>query len=201
MQEKTGKKEKPDMLFPALIGCVLAVVLAVFAGVMIDGGWDRMQAKRVFGDASLTPSEAAPVVKAPFTVYALANRGGWRYGELVQDTSLFERPDITKSVTKSRTCLFLWPDVSDVRRSGEVWGVASGAGYRKYRDAFFCPVYMTVVDREDGIRYKDVYVGLAPLDPDDIRKTATLLVFDTGNYSKINLAWWIDARLEKSGQP
>ena len=118
----------------------------------------------LFDDDTLARSDAEPVIKRPYTVYGMNNDRYvdrmWEYRLNISDTALVTDAGITESVKDARTCVFVWPDPEDATRSSKYyWGTASTYDH----DAWFCPVYMTVIDREAGIRYAVIHLGSVPL--------------------------------------
>ena len=57
----------------------------------------------------------------------------------------------------ARTCVFLWADTEDQVQSSQYYWTGT------LNNARFCPVYMRVIDRETGIRYADIEIGVAPI--------------------------------------
>lgn len=106
----------------------------------------------LFHDKTLSQSDKAPVIKRPYTVYGLGNDFKWEYRKDIDDDALLLDEGITETVKDARTCIFIWADSEEKKKSDEYyWGVNGGYDH----DAYFSPVYMTVIDQENKVRYSD----------------------------------------------
>ena len=114
----------------------------------------------LFHDKTLSQSDKAPVIKRPYTVYGLGNDFKWEYRKDIDDDALLLDEGITETVKDARTCIFIWADSEEKKKSDEYyWGVNGGYDH----DAYFSPVYMTVIDQENKVRYSDKKIGTTPM--------------------------------------
>ena len=172
---------------------VFCVVFAAAAGLIssMPKRINSSAAQKLFSNRELTESSADPVVKIPYTVYGRDKEWNWQYKGSLYDTDLISHEGITETVRKARTCIFVWADASQAKKSDTyVWG----SGNRKVSDAWFCPVYMTVIDREEGIRYSDIKLGTVPL-ADRFSGKYSGLLYQT-KCSTFNLDGWLKTHLE-----
>ena len=175
---------------------VFCVLFAAAAGLLarLPGSINSRAAQSLFSSRELKESDESPVVKIPYTVYGRdrESTGKWKFKEGLYDTELITHEGITDKVRKARTCILVWPDLSQSKKSNTyVWS----DGNRKVRDAWFCPVYMTVIDREEGIRYKDTRLGEVALSSPYSVKYSGLLY--KSRWSTYGVDAWLDNHLEK----
>ena len=122
--------------------------------------------KALFDDKTLTASTAEPVVKRPYALYTqeyrhelITDTWNWEYNGRVYDIDLIRDEGLTDQVKDARTCVYIWADMMDAEKTNEYyWEGAPGNG------AWFAPVYMTIIDRENGVRYADIQLGSVPLE-------------------------------------
>ena len=148
----------------AFIFCIVfAAAVGFFAG--LPRRLNEQAAQKLYRNTALTQSSEAPVIKRPYTVYGRKSTNTWTYKGGISGTKLITDAGITESVKKARTCVLVWADTSQMKKSEKyVWG----NGQRKDRDAYFCPVYMTVIEREDGVRYDDSYRFVQHMDVEGV---------------------------------
>ena len=192
---RAHQKMKRALLFIilGLVG-IYALMFIGFTAYRYVKGADSRAAKALFESQELTLSDDRAVVKRPFTLYSRGNDRQWKYRDHVYDTVLVTDEGLTEKVKEARTCIFVWADVSDSKKSDEyVWA----SGNTKVKDAYFCPVYMTVVDREDGIRYGDIKIGAVPLS-DTVRGKYSGSLYRTGDGSfyTLDLDTWAGTHWE-----
>ena len=67
-----------------------------------------------------------------------------------------------------------------------------------YEDAYFSPVYMTVIDREAGIRYEDIPLGSTPMSSGNrqIGKHSMKLYEEGKEWSTFDFDRWLPAHME-----
>ena len=154
-----------------LIGIIVLVGFALIVMAGIIGGAPRRakeanarRASALFNDETLVSSSAEPIIKRPYTLYTqvyglYSYVWGWEYNGRVYGTDLTKDEGLTDQVKKARTCVYIWADVMDGKKSNDYrWEGSLSQG------AWFAPVYMTVIDREDGLRYADIKLGTVPLE-------------------------------------
>lgn len=178
----------------AFIFCIVfAAAVGFFAG--LPRRLNEQAAQKLYRNTELTQSSEAPVIKRPYTVYGRKSTNTWKYKGGISGTKLITDAGITESVKKARTCVLVWADTSQMKKSEKyVWG----NGQRKDRDAYFCPVYMTVIDREDGVRYDDIKLGTVPLQYQYSSKIAGTLYSSGSGFSSFSLDVWLDGHWEKT---
>lgn len=114
----------------------------------------------LFHDETLSQTDKPPVIKRPYTVYGLSNDFKWEYRKDIDDDALLLDEGITETVKDARTCIFIWADSEEKKKSDEYyWGVNGSYDH----DAYFSPVYMTVIDQENRVRYDDIKIGTTPM--------------------------------------
>ena len=158
----------------------------------------------LYEDTSLTASFGKPIIKAPYAVYGLSNDMTWDSGGHIDcDALLSADRGLTDSFQDARTVVYVWTDTADETKvNGYYWGsstVYSG-------DVWASPVYMTVIDRQDGVRYGKVRVGSVPLSRRAAVKrdgTVTrpgayngLLIRDDPDWTTLDMEEWMDAHME-----
>lgn len=152
-------------------------VAAVFLGIIVFSWlhasipkWAAQRnldaVKALFEDKALTESDAEPVVKRPFALYGQENERllfdwNWDYRAHVSGTALLDDAGLTDQIKDARTCIYVWTDIQGAEKS-KVYEWVDSKGI-SHADAWFCPVYMTVIDREDGVRYADIQLGSVPM--------------------------------------
>ena len=205
MKRKMTPAEAQAFAFKFTVAVFLTVVILIgVAGYL--GGLPKRRAARIaadndraaaalFRDTALTASEAEPVIRKPYTVYGQKNDGTWAYRAEAAGAELLAGPDITENVADSRTCLLIWLDI-DARKKSDKYYWKSGQAYAG--DAYFAPVYLTVIDREKGIRYADVKLGVTPLTGGNkySRKHSGYLYSQGGKWSELDLDEWFKKHVE-----
>ena len=166
----------------AIIVLGILFVLGSAYGIFISkGGVQNLRAKRLFNSTTLTESTDRPVVKVPYTVFEQDEKGIWRFcyrGAEYDDDAIKSR------INAARTCVFVWADTDHPRFSDKEWKSWGGGATR----ARCCTTYITVIDREGGVRYEDVELGEAYFEPGINSKLATPLYAS----SNFDLGDWID---------
>ena len=76
----------------------------------------------LFHDKTLSQSDKAPVIKRPYTVYGLGNDFKWEYRKDIDDDALLLDEGITETVKDARTCIFIWADSEEKKKSDEYIG-------------------------------------------------------------------------------
>ncbi len=111
-------------------------------------------------DSGLSESSETPVIKRPYTVYGYSNDLKWEYRKDISADALLKDEGITENVKDARTCIFIWADYEQKKKSEEYyWSVNGGYDH----DAYFSLVYMTIIDQESRIRYDDIEIGSTPM--------------------------------------
>ena len=147
----------------------LVVVALCVAGGILSGLPKRraeQEARRtdaavaaIFRGDNTVPTDAEPLIRRPYTVYGKSTNGTWVYKEGVRGTDLVTNENITPSLSEARTCVLIWPDTANSKKSDRYYW---GTNTTRSHDAYFCPVYMTIIDRETGLRYADIKLGSVP---------------------------------------
>ena len=122
--------------------------------------------KALFDDKTLAESDGEPVLKRPCALYVQEPGRtmilwDWDFAQHMVGTELLADPGLTETVNDARTCVYIWADGQSATKSDTYEWV--GRGVNDHYDAWFAPVYMTVIDREDGMRYADIKLGDVPL--------------------------------------
>ena len=160
--------------------------------------WEKDRNHRLmyelFNEQDLTLSSEPPVVKKPYTVYGLGNDYKWGYCSDIRSDALLENDGITEKVKDARTCIFIWADSSEKNLSSDYYWDGNGG----YEDACFSPVYMTVIDREAGIRYEDIPLGSTPMSSGNrqIGKHSMELYEEGKEWSTFDFDGWLPAHME-----
>ena len=127
---------------------------------------NQKAAKALFDDKTLAQSDGEPVVKRPFALYCQEPERtmilwDWDYGQHLRGTALLTDAGLTDRVQDARTCVYIWADGANASKSTAYDWVDTSDN--SHYDAWFAPVYMTVIDRETGTRYADIQLGGVPL--------------------------------------
>ena len=165
------------------------------------------QIKALFEDTSLTDSFGKQIIKAPYAVYSLSNSLIWECARHIDsDALLSAERGLTDSFEDARTVVYVWTDTSDEEKADHFyWGsstVYSG-------DVWVSPVYMTVIDREAGVRYGKVKVGNVPLSRRAaVNRDGTLtrpgeyygaLIRSDPDWTELDMEAWMDTHMENAG--
>ena len=197
-QEKLHKTMKRVLIGLVLFFVLFLVILGVTSAVRRSRENDRLNARQktlntLFEDTELKDGGASPRIKRPYTVYERKGNGQeWKYSGMASETPesiaesypvLFRDEGITAETGDARTLVFIWTDISLKDRTNSVYW-SSG------ETAFYCPVYMTVIDREEGLRYQDIQIASVVATRNEIR--GSLYSKHAGEYNKpsIDLDQW-----------
>ena len=178
----------------------LVVVVACVAIGIISGNEkadDGYAAGLLFNSKELQRDGGTPVIKRPFTVYCMTNSGGWKFREDIACSELLGDKGLTNKVGRSRTCIFIWPDYDAAYKSGNYQWKNTQTGATG--TAYFCPVYLTVIDRENNVRYDDVKLGNVPLATHSkYRSTYSSPLYSSSkNWFTVDLGRWVSTRWEE----
>ena len=198
MNGKHVEVNKRKAIGGIILGMVICFVLLAI-GIKVSQ-WvslrDSRAMAKLFSKTELTEVTDTPVIKSPYTVYTRNNDGQWEYRKSIYDTELISGEGITEKVKDCRTCIFIWADTYDQTKSDNYyWGTTDTYG----EDAYFSPVYMTVVDREAGVRYEDIKLGSVPLSERSTRfagKYSGNLYDPDREWSTFDLNAWYRSHLE-----
>ena len=169
----------------------LLLVLFFTVGPVVTSSLGRSRMNQRFEGKGMAISDAEPVLKRPYIVYGMDNKGEWQFAHSIYNTRLTTDAGITDRLKDARTCVFIWADTNDRSRSGSYeW---SGTG----NDAWFCPVYMRVSDAEAGVRYADIPLGDVPLaDHADADEYTYSLYNPKNDWTTFDLDGWLAAHWE-----
>ena len=144
----------------------------------------------LFYDTDLIQSDEPPVIKRPYTVYGLNNDSKWEYRKDIDADALLLDEGITETVKDARTCIFIWADSNTKKKSEEYYWSVNGA---YDHDAYFSPVYMTVIDKENKVRYDDIEIGNTPKSSGNKLKSGhSMKLYQTGKeWSTFDFENWL----------
>ena len=171
-------------------GLLLLFLLFIFGPLVINYlGWKQMNA--LFEGEGMQMSGEEPVIKRPYIVYGRDNKGDWQEDYEIYNTELIKGDGHSDMLKNARTCVFLWADTEDQVQSSQYYWTGT------LNDARFCPVYMRVIDRENGIRYADIEIGVAPIVDLEKDKFTYSLYNPHDSWTTFDMDEWLAEHLEK----
>ena len=193
LEEKLMKTSTWKLFLLGMAGTLLllAVIVPVTLGIVHR---DQRARSRLFNNRRLTETEEEPVIRTPYTVCTLENDGTWAYPGNVLNTVLRYGEGITERVQDSRTCIFIWaaPEEREVSRD---------FAWENDEEIWFAPVYMTVIDREEKIRYADIRIGITPMVDEKTYSPRYPLYSPENPWNTFDMDAWYYEHLEKGSLP